>query len=88
MRFHVLADNFNTMDKKVFYALSLMKEGVAHTWKEQYLRSCKNQQYLADHDIWTSFANALKTSFADPGNKTTAMRSLKAINRATVQSMN
>src|SRR6266545_1990110 len=31
MRFHILADDFNTMDKKVFYALSLMKEGVART---------------------------------------------------------
>ncbi len=29
MRFCVLADDFNTMDKKVFYALLLMKEGVA-----------------------------------------------------------
>jgi len=37
MIFHILPDNFNTMDKKVFYALLLMKEGVAHTWKEQYL---------------------------------------------------
>ena len=47
IRFRVLADNFNTTDKKVFYALSLMKEGVARTWKEQYLcsrerRSCSN----------------------------------------------
>src|SRR6266508_6798182 len=39
MRFRVLADDFNTTDKKVFYALSLIKEGVAQTWKEQYLRS-------------------------------------------------
>src|SRR6266511_2726413 len=31
MRFRILADDFNTMDKKVFYALSLMKEGVAYT---------------------------------------------------------
>ncbi len=36
MRFRVLSDDFNTTDKKVFYALSLMKEGVARTWKEQY----------------------------------------------------
>ncbi len=79
MRFHGLADDFNTTDRKVFYALSLMKEGVACTWKEQYLRSCENQQYLTDHDLWTSFTNALKTSFADPSNKTTAMRQLKSI---------
>ncbi len=79
MRFHVLADDFNTMDKKVFYALLLMKEGVACTWKEQYLRNRANQQYLADYDQWVSFENALKTSFADPGNKTTAMGQLKSI---------
>src|SRR6266545_2967905 len=48
MRFHILADDFNTMDKKVFYALSLMKEGVACTWKEQYLRNRANQRFLAD----------------------------------------
>src|SRR6266540_1735130 len=69
MRFCILPDDFNTTDKKVFYALSLMKEGVAHTWKEQYFRSCANQQYLADHDQWASFENALRTSFADPSNK-------------------
>ncbi len=34
--------------------------------------------------------NALKTSFADPGNKTTAMRSLKAIkqNNGSVDELN
>ena len=73
MKFHVLPDDFNTMDKKVFYALSLMKEGVARTWKEQYLLSCENQLFLADQNLWTSFVTNLKTSFADPGNKTTAM---------------
>src|SRR6266498_2201789 len=79
MRFRVLQEDFNTVNKQVFYALSLMKEGVARTWKEQYLRSRENEQYLADHNLWTSFATALKTSFADPGNKTTAMRQLKQI---------
>ena len=79
MRFRILPDNFNTTNKQVFYALSLMKEGVAHTWKEQYFRSHENQQYLANNDQWASFANALKTSFADPGNKMTAMRQLKSI---------
>ncbi len=66
-------------DKKVFYALLLMKDGVARTWKEQYLRSCENKQHLAVENLWKSFANALKTSFADPGNKTNTMRSLKNI---------
>ena len=37
MQFKVLSDNFNMTDKKVFYVLSLMKDGVAQTWKEQYL---------------------------------------------------
>src|SRR6266508_808336 len=79
MRFRILQEDFNTTNKQVFYALSLMKEGVARTWKEQYLRSREHEQYLADNDLWASFANALKTSFADPGNKTTAMRQLKQI---------
>ena len=67
------------MDKKVFYTLLLMKEGVARTWKEQYLHSRENAQHLADQNLWTNFVNTLKTSFADPGNKTTAMQSIKAI---------
>src|SRR6266540_689708 len=79
MRFRVLQEDFNTVNKQVFYALSLMKEGVARTWKEQYLRSRKHEQYLADHNLWTSFATALKTSFANPSNKVTAMRQLKQI---------
>src|SRR6266540_291513 len=37
MQFRVLPLDFDTIDKKVFYALSLMKNGVARTWKEQYL---------------------------------------------------
>jgi len=65
-----------------------MKGGVARTWKEQYLRSHKNKQHLATGNLWTSFANALKTSFADPGNKTNAMHSLKKSDKETVQSMN
>src|SRR6266540_1423257 len=79
MRFRVLAEDFNTTNKQVFYALSLMKEGVARTWKEQYLRSREHELYLADNNTWASFATALKTSFADPGNKTTAMCQLKQI---------
>src|SRR6266508_1873282 len=79
MRFRVLAEDFNTVNKQRFYALSLMQEGVARTWKEQYRRSREHEQYLADNNTWASFANALKTSFADPGNKTTAMRQLKQI---------
>ncbi len=34
---------------------------------------------MAHQNLWTNFANALKTSFADPGNKTNAMHSLKNI---------
>ncbi len=79
MQFRVLPDDFNMTDKKVFYTLSLMKDGVARTWKEQYLRSHENEQHLADRNLWTSFTNALKTSFANPGNQINAMHSLKTI---------
>jgi len=56
-----------------------MKDGVARTWKEQYLQNCKNERYLTDQNLWTSFANALKTSFADPSNQMNAMHLLKTI---------
>jgi len=75
----VLPSDFVTMDKKVFYTLLLMKEGVARTWKEQYLHSRENAQHLADQYLWTNFVNTLKTSFADPSNKMTMMQTLKAI---------
>ena len=78
-RFNILPNNFNSTNKKVYYALSLMKDGVARTWKEQYLRSREGEQYLAEQNLWDNFANRLKTSFTDPGNRTNAMRSLKNI---------
>ncbi len=34
---------------------------------------------MAEQNLWDNFANRLKTSFADPGNRTNAMRSLKNI---------
>jgi len=39
MRFRVLPEDYNTVDKQVFYALSLMKSGIAKAWKDQYLTS-------------------------------------------------
>jgi len=37
MRFRVLPHDYDTVDKQVFYALSLMKSGIAKAWKDQYL---------------------------------------------------
>ncbi len=90
MRFKVLPDDFNTTNKKVFYALLLMKEGVAQTWKEQYLHAHENKCYLVDKNSWTSFVNALKASFADPGNQMNTMRLLKTIqqNNGSINNLN
>ena len=38
-RFKVLPIDYNTIDKRVFYALSLIKNGLARAWKDQYLNS-------------------------------------------------
>jgi len=51
MRFKVLPNSYDTTDKQVFYALSLMKSGITKAWKDQYLASRKGQQYLAYADF-------------------------------------
>ena len=38
-RFKVLPIDYDTIDKRAFYALSLMKSGLAKAWKDQYLNS-------------------------------------------------
>jgi len=55
MRFRVLPDDYNSTDKQVFYALSLMKDGVAKAWKHQYVTSRQGRTYLADLNNWASF---------------------------------
>jgi len=72
MRFKVLPHDYDTIDKQVFYALSLIKSGIAKAWKDQYLTSRKGQQSLAYAGLWSSFTKALKDSFADPGKATDA----------------
>jgi len=79
MRFRVLPNDYDTVDKQVFYALSLMKSGIAKAWKDQYLASQKGHQTLAYADLWDSFATALKNSFTDPGKATDAMTQLQNI---------
>ena len=79
MRFMVLPNEYDTVDKQVFYALSLMKSGIAKAWKDQYLASRKGQHGLAYANLWDSFTTALKNSFADPGKATDAMTQLQNI---------
>jgi len=78
-RFRVLPYDYDTVDKQVFYALSLMKSGIAKAWKDQYLASRRGQRFLAHADLWVSFTTALKNSFADPGKATDAMTQLQNI---------
>jgi len=79
MRFKVLPHNYDTVDKQVFYALSLMKSGIAKAWKDQYLTLWKGQQSLAYAGLWSSFTKALKDSFTDPGKATDTMMQLQNI---------
>ena len=78
-RFRVLLHDYDTVNKQVFYALSLMKSGIAKAWKDQYLASQRGQHFLAHADLWVSFTAALKNSFADPGKATDAMTQLQNI---------
>jgi len=79
MRFKVLPNDYDTVDKQVFYALSLMKSRIAKAWKDQYLTSRKGHQNLVYADLWSSFTKALKDSFAVPGKATDAMTQLQNI---------
>jgi len=90
MRFRVLPDDYNTTDKQVFYALSLMKDGVAKAWKDQYVTSRQGRTWLADLNHWGSFRTALQKSFADPGKATDAMAQLQSIRQGkyTIDELN
>jgi len=90
MRFRVLPDDYNSVDKQVFYALSLMKDGVAKAWKDQYVTSRQGRTYLADLNLWISFKQALQRSFADPGKATDAMAQLQSIRQGkyTIDELN
>ena len=66
MQFKVLLINYDTIDKRVFYALSLMKNGLAKAWKDQYLNSQQGMPWLAEANQWANFTKTLKESFADP----------------------
>lgn len=90
MHFKILPMNYNTTDKKVFYALSLMKGGVAEGWKDQYILKRQGMIYLAESDLWSNFAKALKDSFADPGKKTNTMEQPQTIHQGknTIDKLN
>jgi len=90
MRFRVLPDDYNSTNKQVFYALSLMKDGVAKAWKDQYVTSRQGRTYLADLNDWTSFRTALQRSFADPGKATDAMAQLQSLRQGkyTINELN
>jgi len=90
MRFRVLPDDYNSTDKQVFYTLSLMKDGVAKAWKDQYVTSRQGRTYLADLNQWVSFRQALQKSFADPGKATDAMAQLQSIRQGkyTIDELN
>ena len=90
MRCRVLPDDYNTTNKQVFYALSLMKDGVAKAWKDQYVTSRQGRTWLADLNNWGSFRTALQKSFADPGKATDAMAQLQSIRQGkyTIDELN
>ena len=66
-RFKVLPNDYDTIDKRVFYALFLMKNGLAKAWKDQYLNSQQGMPWLAEANQWANFTKSLKESFTDPG---------------------
>ena len=78
-RFRVLQNDYDSVNKQVFYALSLMKNGMAKAWKDQYLTSQQGKPFLAEGDDWRNFKKALTDSFANPGKATDAIKQLQTI---------
>jgi hypothetical protein len=78
IRFGIQHSVYNTVTKKAYYILSLLKGGNAKLWKEQYLRA-RESKTLTEGDSWTEFRKLLKESFKDVGSKDNAIAQLQRI---------
>ena len=76
MQFKVFPNTYGSIEKRVFYVLSLFQTGVAKTWKDQFVAE-RAGQHLAPGNDWDQFKAHVVASFADPGKTQDAMRMLR-----------
>ena len=74
MVFAIQTDVYDRSDKKIVYALSLMKGKNASLWKTQYIRS--NFRQGVNTDTWNLFKDKLAQAFPDIGRAQNAMQAL------------
>ena len=67
MRFKVFPNAYSSIEKRVFYVLSLFQTGIAKTWKDQFVAQRAGEQHLAPGNDWDQFKAQLVASFVDPG---------------------
>ena len=76
MSFKVFPNAYSSIEKRVFYVLSLFQTGVAKTWKDQYVSERAGQPHLAPGNNWDQFKAQVVASFSDPGKIQDTMRML------------
>ena len=82
MVFALKSDVYNQNDKKIGYALSLMKDKTAELWKRQYIQS--NFARGAFTDTWNLFKDKLMASFKDVGQAQNAMKALQTLKQGNM----
>lgn len=78
----------NASNRKIAYALSLMKKGSAARWKVQYIRSNFSRGVLTDS--WNMFKDKLSHAFPDVGQAQNAMKMLGTMKQGsqTIEAFN
>jgi hypothetical protein len=74
---------YNTDEKKVGYILSLMTEGTAAIWRDNFLRSSENELETYDFPTYRNFILLLKDNFQSTNEKAEALYQLGRITQGT-----
>jgi len=80
LRFKLQEDIYDTVDKQVYYALSLFEGRTADLWKKSYFRDREEEDDgLAPGGSWRNFKKAVEDSFPETGKLQEAMQRLETI---------
>jgi hypothetical protein len=74
---------YDTDEKKVGYILSLMTEGTAAIWRDNFLRPSENELEVYDFPTNRNFVLLLKNNFQDTDEKAEALHQISRITQGT-----
>jgi hypothetical protein len=74
---------YDTNEKKVEYILSLMTEGTAAIWRDNFLRSTENKLETYDFPTYWNFIQLLENDFQSTDEKAKALYQLGKITQGT-----